>query len=451
MTVEKSPYEGTFDSLNGKTALGRVVDVDPINRRCRVKTIGQQGPKGISRGVGLGTDDHDIPDVQWITTASSDAGAEDTSIPFVGQIGVLIYINHEPYLVGFFRTLQPAPQDVPSTETTNPLSALITQGDRLISTIGGNYVILRSGASIEVVSTALCRTYWLPTTNLITSVCGDNELTTDGGFQNWTRDQTTDATLFERLAWDNLTPTNATYTQEGTSDSGAIFRKTAGALDENNEISEPTYDHQIDPTGKESKIIALTKYTQVGDSGSAYTTTMDTETEQASFSTPSGHTVVFDDSDGDGSITVIHKTGASIQITGEGAINFQTKDGNTTSFDSGVMTLTSANGGTVSVSDQITISDSSGSQLLQVTNDGITISAGKPITLQAPSVSINASNVAFGNSTTELLSLLSNIFTTLGTVQVVTAVGPSGPLTASPEWAALEPYFTQLTQLTGSV
>lgn len=227
MAIEKSPYEGTFDSLNGRTALGRIVDVDVTNRRCRVKTIGSKGDR-----TGQGTDDHDIPDVQWITTTASDGGAEDTTVPQIGQIGVVIYINSEPYIIGFFRTLQQSPQDASADndEDTNPLDALITQGDRLLKTVGGNSVILRSGGSIEIVSTALCRTYWLPS-NLMTSVCGDFELTTDGGFMEWTRDKTTNNTLMEWFVQDNLEPTNGIDVQMGTTENGFNFELNIGPVD----------------------------------------------------------------------------------------------------------------------------------------------------------------------------------------------------------------------------
>jgi hypothetical protein len=160
---------------------------------------------------------------------------------------------------------------------------------------------------------------------------------------------------------------------------------------------------------------------------------------------------VFDDSTGDGSISIIHRTGASLQITGEGAITFQTVDGNTISYGSGALTMVSSDGGTVSIKDTVTISDSSGSQLIQVTGSGITLTSANPVTVQAPSVSINASNIALGNSTTELLKLIYQLFTALGSVQVITPVGLAGPLTASPQWVPLVALLTELQQLTGSV
>jgi len=270
MAIEKSPYEGVFDSLNGRAALGRVVDVDIANRRCRVKTLGLIGARGTGgRAVGTGTDDHDIPDVQWITTAASDGGAEDTSIPKIGQVGVLLYINHEPYLIGFFRTQNPP-------ASTDPLADIVTQGDRLLSTIGGNTLILRAGGSIEVKSTDLCRTYWLPN-NLISTVCQDWEHSTDGGFVQWVRDKTNNDTLLEFFIQDNQQPTNCVDIQLGNSDNGNTVELTMGA------VSPDTFDFtttklflSVDPNG--------TLTLNVGE-GNKATLVIDAKTGDTTFTT----------------------------------------------------------------------------------------------------------------------------------------------------------------------
>ena len=335
----------------------------------------------------------------------------------------------------------------------DPEDALITQGDRILRTVAGNRVILRSGGSVEIESTKLCRTLWLPS-NLMYTNTGDMELEADGGSVYWDRDKKTNDIVKDSLSWDNLEPTNAVRTQEGASDSGAIYRKTAGPLDENQEVSVPTYDLQIDPTGKVLNTVALTEYKQVGPTGAAYATTQDVGTSQASFSTPSGHIVVFDDSAADGSISVIHKTGASFQITGKGAIHLQTVDGNTVSLDSGVITATSAQGAVISASDGVTVSDKSGGQILQITGSGMTLTSGKPITVQAPSVSVNASNVALGNSTAELLSLIFQIVTAIGTATppATAPFAPISPIATAPEWVAgVLPLLVQLKLLTGTV
>ena len=239
MARETSPYEGKFDNSNGRTALGRIVDVDIANRRCRIKTIGLKGK----------TDDHDIPDVKWITTDGGSGGAEDTSIPKIGQIGVILYINNQPYIVGYYRSLNLAPQDVPPDTETDPQEALLNQGDRILKTIAGNSIILRSGGSIEIQSTALCRTYWLPT-NVMNSVCGNYELETDGGFMSWELDKDTSATTLSYFIQDNQQPTNVIDAQYGTSDLGNVVDVTIGEVNkEDFEFTNEKVHLQVQPDG----------------------------------------------------------------------------------------------------------------------------------------------------------------------------------------------------------
>lgn len=281
MAIEKSPYEGTFDSLNGRVAIGRVVDVDVPNRRCRVKTMGQVAGNrfpGKGRVTGMGTDDHDVPDVQWITTADSDGGAEDTCIPQIGQKGVLMYINSEPYLIGFFRTMPTSSQDLPPGTEPDAMAALITQGDRVITTIGGNQVILRSGGSIEIRSTAICRTYWLPS-GLLTSVCGDYELDTDGGFISWERDKQSNNTNLEFFIQDNQQPTNVVDIQVGNTDDGNTFDLKMGTVNGDTfDFTEVKVLLSIDPSGN----VTL----QVGQGGLA-TLTIDASSGKTTFTTKS--------------------------------------------------------------------------------------------------------------------------------------------------------------------
>ena len=462
MAIERSPYEGTFNDLNGMTALGRVVEVDAVNRRCHVKTIGKVC--GLTDDRGRGTDDQDLFNVQWLTSAGSDSGAELTCIPTVGQTGVILYINCEPYLIGFFRPLRTS--DDTEGEDTDPVDNLVTQGDILLSTTGTNSLTVRLGGSVEIDSTKVCYTHWLPS-NIIRSECGDLELSTDGGYENWTLDTDTKDTTLDRMSWDNLQPTYGVFTQEGTTDTGTIYRQIAGALDENGEIPSPSYDHQIDPSGTETKVIGLTQFAQVGLEDSNYTFSTDITNKQSIMRTPTGHTVVFDDNEEDGSISIIHGTGASIQISGNGDISLQSIDGTAATLtESGLtvltsngaligandsITLTSAAGAQVAIADTMTITDSSGKQTVQLSENGVLISSQNPMTVSAPSVSVTAGTLALGNNTGELLSLIYQLVDAISSVQVITAVGPSGPLKASPQWAAVVPLLVQLQTLTGEL
>jgi len=365
MAIEKSPYEGTFDSLNGRAALGRVVDVDVTNRRCRVKTLGMQSPKLMSgKGTGTGTDDHDIPDVQWITTSASDAGAEDTSIPQVGQLGVLLYINHEPYLIGFFRALQPQG----TGEESGPLEDLVTQGDRILTTIGGNSVILRSGGSVEVKSTALCRTYWLPS-NILSSVCQEWELSTDGGFTQWVRDKTNNDTLLEFFIQDNQQPTNCIDLQLGNSDNGNTLDFVMGEVDGDTfDFVSQKISLSIDPDG------TLTVNVGIGNKA----------------------TLVIDANTGDTTFT----TQGNLTQTVQGNVS-QTVQGNVTQNVTGDVSATISGKMSSTVTGEVDIT----------TSADATIKASGTVDVEAPKIKLNgeASGVTTANSHQGVIDFITGV------------------------------------------
>lgn len=215
MTVEISPYEGQFDDLNGKACLGRVVEVNQNTRRCRVKTLGLKG----------WTDDLDLFDVQWSSSANHPDGDEDTFLPRIGQLAVVLFINSEPYIVGFFQPIQSESQEPrPEKEPLRP-------GDRIMKTVSGNKFILRSGGSVEIESTKLCRTFWLPTRNRINTVCQNWELEADGGRMFWTRQRGEPGnTIFRLFCFEDVTSSFGTELQLGKTEDDAILSLKAGSL-----------------------------------------------------------------------------------------------------------------------------------------------------------------------------------------------------------------------------
>ena len=390
MAIEKSPYEGIHDNrLSGYNCLGIIKEVDAANRLCRVKTVGLKGH----------TDDLDLKNVQWISLSASttNEGQEDCTIPTIGQIGVVTFINSEPYIMGYYRPIRSPNEKGQVDDIPNPAieEEELLSGDRLIRTVAGNRIILRSGGTIQIESNKLCRTYWLPTGRTMASLCGDYKLETDGGSQYWIREDDTGATSINTLVWDNLSPTNAIYTQQGmATEAGAVHRVTAGPLDENLEIPTPTFDETLDPAGKLFTKLALSETKQIGADGAAYTTTIDSELKQATFATPGGHFVSFDDTDDGSYITVTHKTGSSISIAKSGEITVKTGDG---------------------------------SQIITVTDGKVTVAASATVTITAPKMEIKAADIDLGDSPANhavIYEMLKSIF---DKHMHPTVMGPSGP------------------------
>jgi hypothetical protein len=269
---EKSVYEGKFDSLNGANCFGRVVDVDVIARTCRVKTSGLKGK----------TDDQDLYDVQWINLAAAPIPgsvggvAEDTVYPTINSIGVITFINSEPYIIGYFRPLPISDADDPPDPSADDL--LLNPGDRVITTIGGNSVILRAGGTVEISSNGLCRTFWIPDKNIMNSVCGDYELETDGGYMYWTRDHQTLSSTLQFMIWDNLFPINTVSIAMGTADDeGNLINIQAGVADPlTSEVLAPVFSATVSDLGDVDIGVGLLPQTTFKVDGATGSVTMTT-------------------------------------------------------------------------------------------------------------------------------------------------------------------------------
>lgn len=240
---DKSPYEGAIDDkLDGKTCFARITGVDADLRRCDAVSLGRANG---------GTDDLDLRGVQWINLSATIDGDEDTILPVIGSYGVVIFIGNEPYILGYYKPI-PDSGDQPPQE-----NLALNPGDKVFKTAGGNRITLRAGGTIEVQSTDLCRTYYIPSRNLITHVCQEMELETDGGSIDWTRDRDTQETLYHAEYFDNLEPETMVVEERGSaSDGESVFTTTIGPYDPvGGDVLLPTYAETIAADGSYSEKI----------------------------------------------------------------------------------------------------------------------------------------------------------------------------------------------------
>jgi phage baseplate assembly protein gpV len=221
MAREISPWEGKLrKSTQEKIELGRITEVDVPTRTCRVKTAHK-----------------DYRNVQWLALSASSTGEgdEDTFIPRPGQYCIILLVDGEPYIGGFYRpTAIPAEEaDVKAKEDPeHDEEALINPGDRIIRTMAGNKLILRSGGTVELHSTGLCRSIWSPSGNTLTDICGQYELETEAGFVYAERDDDTDDTVYGFFMYDSLTPKNAVDFQAGKTDNDSyLYQLKLGPVD----------------------------------------------------------------------------------------------------------------------------------------------------------------------------------------------------------------------------
>lgn len=233
---EISPFEGgggRSAMMNGRFCIGRVISVDPIVRRCRVKTIGLVGV----------TDDLDLYDVRFLTLANHGEGDEGLYIPRPNCLVVVTFINTEPYIVGYWQSIA-TDSDLPPSDKEKLLP-----GDYIFKTKAGNRLILRSGGSIELESTKMCRIWLLPSRNAISALMNNLELATQGGRINWGADDDSDNTHFKLLLFDTITANNVVEVSAGKNPDGSLLSVAAGPGGSGNSPSENRFFFSVMPDG----------------------------------------------------------------------------------------------------------------------------------------------------------------------------------------------------------
>jgi hypothetical protein len=349
---------------------------------------------------------------------------------------VILFVGSQPYIVGYMPFEDDDGDATPGGSSTNQ-EALQT-GDRTIATVAGNRITLRSGGAITVESTENCSTYWIPSKNVISTLCHNFKLSTLGGRLLWTNpeeesDLPDGATRLEVFAQDNfLTPTKAARVQMGTAESTQVpFRFDLGLLNEEDLTLEevPGITVQATEEGAIDTRLKKQSYYQVGTEETGfYSEQFSAPNRQYAFNTPSGHSFKFVDEEGNESITLQHKSGALIQITKEGKVILQSASGNIFNFEEDNVALTSKSGSKAIVSDNLTLIDASGSQVITMSQDGkIQITASKGVTVSAPQVSIAGGAIDLGDKPqfhAVIYEMLEKIF---DNHMHATAMGPSGP------------------------
>lgn len=415
--------------------MGKIISVDPNARTCRAKTVGLPGY----------TDDLDLQDVRILHNAWHGEGDEETFIPRANSYCAILFVGNEPFIIGYV-PLQNA------SGTANPgsnYSQNLQPGDKTTATVAGNRITLRSGGALEVISTLGCRTYYIPTIEMVYTLCQQWELDTNGGYLHWdnqVNDTSTPpgATLFDLLAFDNVTPTKGTRIQMGLSQENQLpFELAVGpitpdtqTLDTENVLIQARED------GVFQLITALrTVFSSGPQTGGGYAVTSDFENGQFSILTPLGHTLVFNDTADDSSVALMHASGARMQMDSTGAISFVDSSNNQMTLDASGLTISTADGHTTTMGSATTIGSSDGKTTLAVAADGsINGLSPKAVTFSAPTGSFSTDTTYIGSNAAQgahavLYEMLKMIF---DQHTHLTAVGPSGPPTPPITMALME-------------
>lgn len=236
---------GGLNRLNKNgIALGKITHVDAKTRFCEVKTF--FGEPGLI--------DLHLPKVQWLSTDSNPAGDESTSIPRVGSTGLVFFVGGTAFIWGYFKATSPAKGAVTGKEVAD-----LKEGDKIIATVGGNRIIVRANASIEIQSTDTLRTIYFPKDGLLADICEAYTFKGDGGTESWKIINEANQTLYKRETRMDLARTNLVYEEMGAVDGATVIKRTTigPGIPGIEGIQLPVFKFEQDITGKTTCEVGL--------------------------------------------------------------------------------------------------------------------------------------------------------------------------------------------------
>ena len=195
-------------------ALGRITRVFPERRTCEVKTFFGTGE----------LDDLAIPEAQWIDTDWTADGAETGNIPKQNSIGLVFSIDNEFFVFGFTKSQQDDGSGLGGNEPRR-----LTEGDKIITTAGGNRIVVKGSGLVEVISKEnQLSTIYYPSMGKIIELCRNFEFRAAGGKIDWLVDPDLATTLkFEEFRKD-LARSFLLTEERGQVSADEIFRRKMG-------------------------------------------------------------------------------------------------------------------------------------------------------------------------------------------------------------------------------
>lgn len=248
----KSPYEAghpTRVAQNNAFCFGTITSVAPKSRLCTVKTFFSTNPA---------LNDMHIAKCQWLNMDANTAGDEATSVPRRNSIGMVLFVQNEPFIFGFFRGLNKAGQALTGKEPTT-----LREGDKVISTQGGNRITVKASGLVEIVVKDTLKSLYLPDKSQWLNICRNFELKTDGGSWAWGSDADLN-TLSKQIFRSDMAGSMIVIEERGNADGGVIYRTGIGPGASAGAIF--FYEQTI---GKDGTVI-----TKVGPGAATYTQTI---------------------------------------------------------------------------------------------------------------------------------------------------------------------------------
>ena len=239
--TEKTMWEGGgFSGAQNSFCFGRITKVFPERRTCEVKTFAGNAD----------TDDNSIPECQWINMDAHPDGDESTVIPRVNSFCMVFFVKAEPFVFGFF---SPQVSDGAATNYSDEDDGqeVLNEGDRIIKTLKGNKIIVRSTGDVEIEATATNRIILTPDKDLLNILCRNFELDTDGGSTKWYNLNESGPTWYQQVYRDEVGGKAKHMVVEQRGDLGEFISRTEiGSAKNKDEIDQAVWTRTVKNTGE---------------------------------------------------------------------------------------------------------------------------------------------------------------------------------------------------------
>lgn len=183
--------------------------------------------------------------------------------------------------------------------------------------------------------------------------------------------------------------------------------------------------------GSENYFIAKDKKIEIGRSYifSIGKDNIITAKENIGLISQAGNSIFLDSTSGREGVYISHTSGAQIVIDKDGSVKMFAADGSYFFINakSGEVSITTASGALISAKESITISDSSGGQIINLRDGNAEVSSSGNVTVSGQNVTLNSGAISLGAAAAISAVMGEPLIAWLNTHVHGTAVGPSSP------------------------
>ena len=238
--MERTPHEGKMNRLHGESAYCRVLSVNKEDRTVACTTFGPPGSFA-----------HDLylEKAKMLGMSNHANGAESVHLPEAGAIGIVHFVESQPYILGF---LNPDDPDQVGTDVSgfNTNRTKVNAGDIMLYQKLKNFIAIRNSGVIEIESSPQLKTYYLPERGELSTFCLNYDFQCNGGAVTWLTTDKQKTTKLTAVIKDQVGATKVIRIEGGNVDNDAIMTLKTGAPNDQQGIDNPNFSLEIKDSGE---------------------------------------------------------------------------------------------------------------------------------------------------------------------------------------------------------